>query len=80
LRIMLQFLMQHVGVIYLRQTQPEMPRPFRMWLYPLPAVLAICGFVYILVERANFQRELLGAAAVIVVGTVVYSLREAWIQ
>jgi amino acid transporter len=80
LRIMLQFLMQHVGVIYLRQTQPEMPRPFRMWLYPLPAVLAICGFVYILVERANFQRELLGAAAVIVVGAVVYSLREAWIQ
>jgi amino acid transporter len=76
LRILLQFLMQHVGVIYLRNTQPEMNRPFRIWLYPLPPLLAICGFIYILVERANFQREILGAGAVIVVGTVVYAVRE----
>ncbi len=54
LRILVQFLMQHVGVIWLRRTRPEMARPFRMWLYPLPAVLAICGFVYILVERGEF--------------------------
>ena len=76
LRILLQFLMQHVGVMYLRRTQPEMKRPFRMWLYPLPPLLAICGFVYILVERANFERELLGAAAVIVLGAAVYVVRE----
>ena len=60
LRILLQFLMQHVGVIYLRRSQPEMKRPFRIWLYPLPPLLAICGFVYILLERANFQREIRG--------------------
>jgi amino acid transporter len=76
LRILLQFLMQHVGVIYLRRTQPGMTRPFRIWLYPLPPMLAICGFVYILVERANFQRELLGAAVVIALGALVYALRE----
>ena len=69
LRILLQFLMQHVGVIYLRRTQPEMKRPFRIWLYPLPPVLAIVGFVFILVGRANFERELLGAAVVVVLGT-----------
>jgi amino acid transporter len=78
LRILLQFLMQHVGVIYLRRTQSEMKRPFRMWLYPLPAMLAICGFVYILVERANFERELLGAALVILLGAMVYAVREGW--
>jgi amino acid transporter len=76
LRILLQFLMQHVGVIYLRRTQPEIRRPFRIWLYPLPPLLAICGFVYILVERANFQREILGAGVVIVLGTAVYAVRE----
>jgi len=76
LRIMVQFLMQHVGAIYLRQTQPEMPRPFRVWLYPLPPLAAICGFVYILVERVNFQREILGAGVVIVAGSVVYATRE----
>jgi APA family basic amino acid/polyamine antiporter len=76
LRILLQFLMQHVGVIYLRRSRPEMVRPFRIWLYPLPPLLAIAGFIYILVERANFQREILGAVVLIVVGTVVYAVRE----
>ncbi len=76
LRILLQFLLQHVGVIYLRRSQPEMKRPFRLWLYPLPPLLAIAGFSYILVERANFQREILGAGVLIVVGTVVYGVRE----
>jgi amino acid transporter len=76
LRILLQFLMQHVGVIVLRRTQPELKRPFRIWLYPLPPLLAICGFVYILIERVNFQREILGAGVVIAVGTFVYAVRE----
>jgi amino acid transporter len=76
LRILLQFLLQHFGVIYLRRTQPEMKRPFRIWLYPLPPLLAICGFVYILLERVNFQREILGAGAVIVAGTAMYAVRE----
>jgi len=76
LRILLQFLMQHVGVIYLRRSQPELKRPFRMWLYPWPPLLAICGFVYILLERVNFQREILGAGVVIVMGAVVYAVRE----
>jgi len=76
LRILLQFLMQHVGVMYLRQTQPELKRPFRMWLYPVPAVASIVGFVYILLSRANFERELLLAGILIVVGTAVFAARE----
>jgi amino acid transporter len=76
LRILLQFLMQHVGVIVLRRTQPEMKRPFRIWLYPLPPLLAIAGFGYILLERAKFQREILGAAVVVVAGTAIYAVRE----
>ena len=61
LRILMQFLLQHIGVIYLRRTQSQMKRPFRMWLYPIPPLVAICGFTYILIERVNFQREILGA-------------------
>jgi amino acid transporter len=78
LRILLQFLMQHVGVMVLRRTQPEMKRPFRIWLYPLPPLLALAGFVYILVERVNFQRELLGSAVVIAVGAMVYVASGGW--
>ncbi len=76
LRILLQFLMQHIGVIYLRRTQPEMKRPFKMWLYPLPPVLAILGFLFMVVSRANFFREVEGAAVVVVLGTVAYVVRE----
>jgi amino acid transporter len=76
LRILMQFLLQHIGVIYLRKTRPEMKRPFRMWLYPLPPLVAIAGFTYILIERTNFQREILGAAVVIVLGAAVYGVRE----
>ncbi|NYF80556.1 APC family permease [Granulicella arctica] len=75
LRILLQFLLQHVGVIYLRRTQPGLLRPFRLWLYPLPPVLALLGFVYVLLARPGFERELLLAGGLILVGTVVYLLR-----
>jgi len=34
------------------------------------------GFVYILIERAHFQREIAGAAVLIAVGTVIYLMRE----
>jgi amino acid transporter len=72
LRILLQFGLQHVGVMVLRVRRPEMPRPFRMWLYPLPPLLALAGFGYIVVSRPNFRRELLLAGFVAVAGTIVF--------
>jgi len=75
LRILLQFLVQHVGVLYLRRTQPDLPRPFRLWLYPLPPLAAIAGFTYILLSRPNFIRELLLAALLIALGTALFLLR-----
>ena len=81
LRILVQFLLQHVGVIYLRRTRPEMPRPFRVWLYPVPPLLAIAGFCYVLVSRKSFERELLLAGAVVIAAVLSWgamSLRRWW--
>ncbi len=75
LRIILQFVMQHVGLIYLRMTQPGLKRPFRLWLYPLPPLVAIAGFGYILFSRVKFERELLLALLLIVVATATFMLR-----
>ena len=72
LRILLQFGLQHVGVMVLRARRPEMRRPFRMWLYPVPPLLALAGFGYIVVSRPNFDREVLLAGCVAVVGTIVF--------
>jgi amino acid transporter len=48
-RILVQFIGQVGGVVLLRRTQPDMPRPYRMWLYPLPAAIALFGWLFIFV-------------------------------
>ena len=75
IRILVQFLAQIVGVIILRQTKPDFPRPFKMWLYPIPALVAITGFLFVLFSRPNFQKEMKYAAVLIVLGLIIYGVR-----
>jgi amino acid transporter len=75
IRILLQFLLQQVGVMVLRRTQPEMVRPFKIWLYPVPPLVAITGFLYILFSRPHFAREIFFAMVVLLSGTATYGLR-----
>lgn len=77
IRIMIQFLVQAVGLIVLRIRRPDLPRPFRMWLYPLPALLAIAGFVFILVNREDFLRQVRYATVILILGIVIYLVRAA---
>jgi amino acid transporter len=77
IRIILQFLVQSIGVIVLRIRRPDMERPFRMWLYPLPALIAAGSFIFILISRKGFLREIRYAAVILLVGIVVYCVR-AW--
>jgi amino acid transporter len=46
-RIIIQFIAQIFALSYLRKTRPEMPRPFRMWLYPLPSAIAFVGWWFL---------------------------------
>jgi hypothetical protein len=48
-----------------------------MWLYPLPALLAICGFLFILLNRANAMKEIRYAVVILLAGLVIFFLR-AW--
>jgi APA family basic amino acid/polyamine antiporter len=75
IRIMIQFLAQIVGVIVLRIRRPDLERPFKMWLYPLPALLAIAGFVFVLVKRPNPLKEIRYALVLLAVGLVIYFIR-----
>jgi APA family basic amino acid/polyamine antiporter len=77
IRILLQFLVQSIGVIVLRIRRPDMPRPFRMWLYPVPALVAAGSFIFILVSRRDFLREIRYAGVILVAGLLIYSVR-AW--
>jgi amino acid transporter len=46
-RILVQFVGQIFAVFHLRRTRPEVLLPFRMWLYPLPCVIALVGWGYV---------------------------------
>ncbi len=77
IRILLQFLVQSIGVIVLRIRRPDMARPFRMWLYPVPALVAAGSFIFILIARKDFLREIRYAGVILVVGLTIYCVR-AW--
>ena len=77
IRLILQFLVQAVGSIVFRITRPEVPRPFRMWLYPLPALVATAGFLFILFNRQNWQKEIRYAVVILLAGLAIYMIR-AW--
>jgi amino acid transporter len=74
-RILLQFFPQQFGVIFLRVRQPDLLRPFRMPLYPLPPLFAMAGFGFLLVYRAHALEELGVAACIAVSGTLLYLFR-----
>jgi amino acid transporter len=77
IRIMLQFLVQTAGLLLLRATRPDFPRPFRMWFYPLPALLSMAGFIFVLVSRKDFLKEVRYGTLLLLVGVVVYLWRAA---
>ena len=74
-RILLQFFLQHVGVMLLRVQRPGLARPFRMPLDPLPPLVAMGGFAYLLVYRVHALQGLAVAAGIAVSGTAIYLWR-----
>jgi len=75
IRIILQYVLQQIGVILLRVRKPEMPRPFRMWLYPLPPLVALAGFLFILFSRPDASREFIYAGVIAITGSILYFAR-----
>jgi len=74
-RILLQFFLQQSGVMLLRVYKPELERPFRMPLYPLPPLAAMAGFVFILANRTHALWGLEMAGGIAVSGTMIYIFR-----
>jgi amino acid transporter len=74
-RILLQFFLQQIGVMLLRVQRPELDRPFRIPLYPLPPIVAMAGFVFILANRSHALGGLAVAAGIAVSGSAIYMVR-----
>jgi len=68
-RIVMQFIAQIGALVWLRKRAPEMKRPFRVWLYPLPVLLALIGLLFLL---GTMGKTLIYAALMLILGVIVY--------
>lgn len=77
IRILFQFLLQGLAVLLPKHRRERRLRGFRMPLYPLPVVLALSGFVFILFSRPNFLKEMRTATFILIAGAAVYVVRNS---
>jgi amino acid transporter len=70
-RILLQFVAQILALHVMRTKRPDIVMPFRMWFYPIPSLIALVGWLFILGSK---QECFTTIAAVIASGIVVYFL------
>jgi amino acid transporter len=64
---------QCVAVVLIRRYRPDIARPFSMWLYPIPAVVALAGWLFILI--ASGLAYVLAGLLLMAVGILAYLWR-----
>ncbi|HEX6470286.1 MAG TPA: APC family permease [Streptosporangiaceae bacterium] len=68
--VLVQSIAQIAALTVLRRRQPNLPRPYKMWLYPLPSLVALAGWIYIY-KSAGTQQIVLSLCW-LAAGTVAY--------
>jgi amino acid transporter len=72
MRVFTQFIAQAIGLVLLRRRVGAAAMPWRMWLYPLPVVLVIVGWLSIYASAKPVQQ--LAAIVAPIVGCILYAL------
>lgn len=74
IQIIFQFIPQVFALFAIRMYRKEIHLPYRMWLYPVPAIIAAFGWVYVAITPD--QRRNVGTAVLLLVlGIGAYFLR-----
>ncbi|MEP7250896.1 MAG: amino acid permease [Ginsengibacter sp.] len=73
MRIMIQFIGQAIGLLILRSKKGEVEFPYKMPLFPVPVVLAIGMWLFILISTGS--KLMLGGILVIITGLIVYFIK-----
>ncbi|MEV0402839.1 APC family permease [Actinoallomurus sp. NPDC050550] len=68
--VLVQSVAQIAAVTVLRIRQPNLPRPYKMWLYPLPSLVALAGWIYI--YQAAGLKPILLSVAWLAAGVIAY--------
>ncbi|MGN6322809.1 MAG: APC family permease [Dyella sp.] len=78
--IIVQSIAQIAALVVLRKRQPQLPRPYRQWLYPVPCAIALLGWIYVYVSASTMSLILSGVwiAAGLVVFAIWARLNRSW--
>lgn len=68
--VLVQSVAQVIALTVLRRRQPDLRRPYREWLYPLPSLLALIGWLYVYFSSGALSIYL--SLAWIVAGVIVF--------
>ncbi|HEU0008428.1 MAG TPA: APC family permease [Verrucomicrobiae bacterium] len=71
-RILVQFIGQILAVMLLRRRAPDLPRPYRIWFYPAPCLVALAGWIFVF-GTADWKLIVFGVSTVLV-GVVIFGL------
>ncbi len=74
MRILVQFISQSVGLIALHYRSKKLRLPYKMPLFPIPAVLGI--LVWLFVFLSSDWQYIVGALGIIVSGLILYFIKE----
>jgi len=72
MRIVVQFIAQSAGVVLLRRRIGSKDLPFKMWLYPLPVILSIAIWIFLLYHN----RFALYGGLIAIAGVGVYFIKQ----
>src|ERR1051326_8691012 len=78
IRVLIPFIAQVIGAVILRVREPDRPRPFRMWLYPLPAIVALGLWTYVAMSPEKGLKS--SGLYVLAAGVVFFVAREALLK
>ncbi len=76
IRAIIPFIAQIIGAVILRIREPERERPFRMWLYPLPAIIACGLWMYVVTSKQKGLMTNTAGLYVMAAGGVFFLVRE----
>ena len=68
--VIIQGIAQVVALTVLRRVQPNLERPYKMWLYPLPSLIALVGWGYIYISAGH--TPIIFSIVVLVAGVLAF--------
>src|SRR5580704_8602023 len=75
-RILVQFLGQLFAIPLLRRKLPDSARPYKMWFYPVPIVIAFFGWAYVFLTSGWLYIEI--GLLTLLTGVLVFFVWAKW--